>query len=196
MADSAEGAGFWLPSEFFDDFLMDKENLDKNHTAESDSEFCFPTEFPYDFGIKGDEHLGVLTVSLYLFHFLDFSCLFYFIFGSQFSQKRWVMSTSPQSTLAHMGSWTGRSSGGSSNGSPNGVRSPSTAPSGAKNVAVGDLIYLAAGQVAKLKLNGGDMPGPTKHKGLLAPPRSLEQLYPAAKNPNTSVIQNIYVRIH
>ncbi|KAI3470804.1 hypothetical protein Pfo_027467 [Paulownia fortunei] len=168
MADSVEGAGFWLPSEFFDDFLMDKENLDKNHSAESDSEFCFPTEFPYDFETENDEHL----------------------------EKHWVMSTSPQSTLAHLGSWSGRSVGGSTNGSPNGVTSPPTTPLGAKNDAVGNLIYRAAGQVAKLKLNGGDVPGPTKHKGLLGPPRSLEQLYTAAKNPNPSVFQNIYLEQH
>ncbi|KAH6777640.1 hypothetical protein C2S52_006766 [Perilla frutescens var. hirtella] len=155
MADSAEGAGFWLPSEFLDDFLVDKENLDKNNITESDSEFRFPTEFPYDFGTKGDELL----------------------------EKRWVMSTSPQSTLSHMSSWNGRSAGGSTNGSPNGFPSPPTTP---KNDAVGDLIYLAAGQVARLKLHGGDVSGPTKHKALLAPPRSLDQLHP--------VIPNIYLQ--
>ncbi|PIN22879.1 hypothetical protein CDL12_04407 [Handroanthus impetiginosus] len=168
MADSVEGAGFWLPSEFFDDFLMDKQNLNKTYSAESHSEFCFPTEFPYDFETETDEHLG----------------------------KRWVLSTSPQSTLAHLGSWSGRSAGGSSNGSPNGVPSPPTSPFGAKNDAVEDLIYRAAGQVAKLKLNGGEGFGPTKNKGLLGPPESLEQFYPAVKNPNPSVFQGIYSRQH
>ncbi|KAK4436579.1 hypothetical protein Salat_0821600 [Sesamum alatum] len=166
MGESVEGAGFWLPSEFFDDFLMDKENFDKANAADSDSDFCFPTEFPYDFQTDRDERL----------------------------EKRWVMSTSPQSTLAHVGSWTGGSAGGSSNGSPNGVPSPPTTPLGAKNDAVGDLIYRAAGQVAKLKLNGGGGPGPTKHKGLLGPPRIVEQLYPAAKDPNPAVFQNIYLQ--
>ncbi|KAL0452804.1 UNVERIFIED_CONTAM: hypothetical protein Slati_1258500, partial [Sesamum latifolium] len=107
---------------------------------------------------------------------------------------RWVMSTSPKSTLAHVGSWMGGSAGGSSNGSPDGVPSPPTTPLGSKNDAIGDLIYRAAGQVAKLKLNGGGGPGPTKHKGLLGPPRSVEQLYPTAKNPNPSVFQNIYLQ--
>lgn len=153
MAETAEAAGFWLPSEFFDDFQVEKENLDKNNTTESDSEFCFPTEFPYDFGTKGDELL----------------------------EKRWLMSTSPQSTLSHMSSWNGRSAGGSTNGSPNGFPSPPTTP---KNDAVGDLIYLAAGQVARLKLHGGGVnSGPTKPKGLVAPPRSL---------PDPSVVPNIY----
>lgn len=179
MAESAEGAGFWLPSEFFDDFQVDKENLDKNNTTELDSEFCFPTEFPYDFGTKSDEILEV-----YIHFFLQFShFMFSFSDGSHFSQKRWLMSTSPQSTLSHMSSWNGRSAGGSTNGSPNGFPSPPTTP---KNDAVEDLIYLAAGQVARLKLNGGGVAGPTKPKALVAPPRSL---------PDPSVIPNIYVRI-
>ncbi|XP_057789059.1 uncharacterized protein LOC131005951 [Salvia miltiorrhiza] len=159
MAGTAEGAGFWLPSEFLDDFLVDKENL---NLTESDSEFRFPNEFPYDFGTKSDELL-------------------------EFSQKRWVMSTSPQSTLSRMSSWTGRSAGGSTNGSPNGFPSPPTTP---KNDAVGDLIYLAAGQVAKLKLAAG----PTKHKGLVGPPRAPDHLYPAAKTPDPSLVHSIYLQ--
>lgn len=55
MADT-EGAGFWLPSEFLDDdFLVDG----KNNATESDSGFCFPSEFPYDYGSKSDELLQV-----------------------------------------------------------------------------------------------------------------------------------------
>lgn len=87
-----------------------------------------------------------------------------------------------------MSSWAGRSAGASTNGSPNGFPSPPTTP---KNDAVGDLIYLAAGQVAKLKLAAE----PTKHKGLMGPPRTLGQLYPAPKTPDPSLIHNIYVRI-
>ncbi|KAI3458627.1 hypothetical protein Pfo_015290 [Paulownia fortunei] len=165
---SVEGAGFWLPTEFLtdDDFLMDKENFNKSNNTESGSEFCFPTEFPYDFETEGNQRL----------------------------EKLWVMSTSPQSTLAYLGSWTARSAGGSSNGSPNGVPSPPATPLGAKYDAVGDLIYRAAGQVAKLKLNRGDGlgPGPTKDKGLLGPPRSVALFYPEAKNPNPSVFPNTH----
>ncbi|XP_042015597.1 uncharacterized protein LOC121763605 [Salvia splendens] len=136
MSSNAEAAGFFLPSEFLDDLLLDKENL-----TESDPEFCFPTEFPYDFGAKSDELL----------------------------QKRWVMSTSPQSTLSHLSSWAG-----STNGSPNGFPSPPTTP---KNDAVGDLVYLAAGQLAKLKLNADN--------GLHAA---------AAKTPNPSLVHSIYLQ--
>ncbi|KAK6135858.1 hypothetical protein DH2020_030405 [Rehmannia glutinosa] len=129
MAGSVEGEGFWLPAEFLtdDDFLMDKDNFEKSNKTGSESEFFFPTVFPHDFETDGDK-----------------------------THELWVMSTSPQSTLAHLGSWTGRSAGGSSNGSPNGVPSPPTTPLGAEYDAVGDLIYRAAGQVARLKLNRGD----------------------------------------
>ncbi|KAL6581007.1 hypothetical protein OROMI_006930 [Orobanche minor] len=165
MAGSVEGAGFWLPSEFFDDFVMGKENLEKNHSAdaESDSGFRFSNEFPYDFEIQSGEH---------------------------FKEKRSVISTSPQSTLTNMWSFSGRSAGGSSNCSPNGVNSPPTTPPGEENDSVGDLIYRAAGQVEKLKLNGGSF----KHAGLLDPPKNVERLYSAAHNPNPSVFHYLYLQ--
>ncbi|KAL6503756.1 hypothetical protein OROGR_025679 [Orobanche gracilis] len=165
MAGSVEGAGFWLPSEFFDDFVMGRENFEKNHSAdaESDSEFCFPNEFPYVFEIQSGEH---------------------------FKEKRRVMSSSPQSTLANMWSFSGRSAGGSSNCSPNGVNSPPTTPPDEENDSVGDLIYRAAGQVEKLKLNGGSF----KQAGLLSPPKNVERLYSAAHNPTPSVFHYLYLQ--
>ncbi|KAL3650204.1 hypothetical protein CASFOL_006607 [Castilleja foliolosa] len=165
MAGSVEEAGFWLPSEFFDDFGSDKEYLGKNHAADPVSEFCFPTEFPYDFHTET---------------------------GDNFKEKRRVMSTSPQSTLSHLWSFSSRSSGGSSSGSPNVVISPPATPLGtAEKDAVGELIYRAAGQVAKLKLNSGDASGPAKHSGLPGPPKRPEQL--ANKQPSPSVLHNIYL---
>ncbi|KAL3838473.1 hypothetical protein ACJIZ3_023064 [Penstemon smallii] len=118
MSDSVEVDGLWLPAEFFtdDDFLVEKENLMKNSkSAINDSEFCFPTEFPY------------------------------------------LMSTSPQSTLDHVG-----------------ISSPPTRVLGSRNDAVGDPVYRAAGQAAKLKLSGGDGfvgfgPGPGKPRNFLGP---------------------------
>jgi len=61
---------------------------------------------------------------------------------------------SPQSILSGIGSWSGRS-GGSGEGSPNGssrVPSPTTSPFKASNDAW-DVLYAAAGQVARLKMN-------------------------------------------
>ncbi|KAM1780189.1 hypothetical protein ACFX12_041483 [Malus domestica] len=84
----------------------------------------------------------------------------------------WVMSGSPQSTLSGIGSW-------SSNGSPTGpssqVPSPPTTPFGAQN-DIWELIYAAAGQVARLKMTnslGGatEFGGNHGRGGLLGPPR-------------------------
>lgn len=61
---------------------------------------------------------------------------------------------SPQSILSGIGSWSGRS-GGSGDGSPNGssrVASPTTTPFEGSNDAL-DVLYAAAGQVARLKMN-------------------------------------------
>ncbi|KAL3652189.1 hypothetical protein CASFOL_001870 [Castilleja foliolosa] len=160
MAGSVEGAGFWLPSEFFDDFdPTDKINLDKSHAAD---EFCFPTEFPYDFEITT---------------------------GQNNNEKRRVLPTSPQSTLSHQWSFSARSASGSSNGSPNGMTSPPATNLGARNDAVEELIYRAVGQVANLKLNFGDVSGPDKYS---SPPKRLDQLYPASNKPRLSVFHNIY----
>lgn len=69
-------------------------------------------------------------------------------------EKVTVMAGSPQSTLAGIGSWSGRS-GGSSDGSPNGstrVPSPTTVPFSTGNDAW-EVLYAAAGEVARLKMN-------------------------------------------
>ncbi|KAL7107725.1 hypothetical protein ACP275_06G072900 [Erythranthe tilingii] len=157
MAESVEGEGFWLPAEFLtdDDFLPGKENLNKSCNAESLSELRFPTEFPYDFETE----------------------------RKQIPEKLWLMSTSPQSTLTpRMGSWTARSAGGSSNVSPNSATpAPKTQFAAQKYDVVGDLVYRAAGQVMKLKLNHGDVLAglqPTR-----VPPRSRPQFYPDSENP-------------
>nr|GLL20899.1 uncharacterized protein LOC109186611 isoform X2 [Ipomoea trifida] len=88
-------------------------------------------------------------------------------------EKGFVLSRSPQSTLAQVGSWTGRSSG-SSNGSPNGpslVSSPPTTPLGAENDAW-DLLFQDVGNIDRLKMTAGN--GSTTAKN-----RSLPDLPPA-----------------
>ncbi|KAH6827203.1 hypothetical protein C2S53_000723 [Perilla frutescens var. hirtella] len=150
MAAAIEEAGFWLPSEFLteDDFLMDKENFNN----ELDTDFRFPSEFPYHFETHTDHLL----------------------------QKFCATSTSPQSTLAYLGS-----AGGSNNGSPISAPSPPTTAMGDKCDAVGDLMYLAAGQVAKLKLNRGYA------ANTCPPPRYLAQFHKEAKIPAPSVYPNL-----
>lgn len=68
------------------------------------------------------------------------------------TEKPWVFSTSPQSTLTGLGQWSNRS-GFTSNGSPSQVASPPLTPPGSKDEAAWELLYEAAGQVAKLKMS-------------------------------------------
>uniref|UniRef100_A0A5B7B6P7 Uncharacterized protein n=1 Tax=Davidia involucrata TaxID=16924 RepID=A0A5B7B6P7_DAVIN len=207
MADTFNDGEFWLPSEFLtdDDILMNKENFNKNglNTALG-SNLCFPTEFPYDFGsflsspvesvvgsteTESDEEdlLNGLTRQLARYTLQEsqkITC------NPQNIEKTWVLSGSPQSTLSRVGSWSGRSAV-SSNGSPNGpsqVSSPRTTPLYPNNDAW-DMIYAAAGEVARLKMNGE---GPPKGRGLFAPPRSLTQVHPSppAKNTNNGFYPN------
>lgn len=73
---------------------------------------------------------------------------------SEIPRKSQGLVGSPQSTLTGIGSWSGRS-GVSGDGSPNGysrVPSPSTTPF-EENNDPWDVIYAAAGQVARLKMN-------------------------------------------
>ncbi|KZV49684.1 hypothetical protein F511_24598 [Dorcoceras hygrometricum] len=155
MADVAlEGAGFWLPAEFFADddvdVLKDQEMLEKPETG---SDFCFPTEFPYDLHSGNREHVE--------------------------KAASWVMSTSPQSTLAN---WSGI-------GSPKSAPPPS-APVEGGNHAVVDIICKAAGQVAKLKLTSGDGLRPERDLGLVGPPRGPDQIYSSTRNLSPTVFQH------
>ncbi|CAA3022355.1 Hypothetical predicted protein [Olea europaea subsp. europaea] len=180
MADGLQGPEFWLPSEFLTDVdsVMEKEKSNKK--TESVSEFCFPTEFPYDFGSYGvgspetesdnEDLLAALTRSSFYHHLNPTK--------PQNLEKVWLMSGSPQSTLTHVESWSGRS-----NCSPNGpfqVPSSPTTPFGIKNKPW-DLIYQPAVQLPKHKLSGGGLPGP---------PRSLGQLQYPAQNPKSPVFYN------
>jgi len=113
-----------------------------------------------------------------------------FCFGIVFSNgvtivltwwKKWVMAGSPESTLSGLRSWSV-----SSNGSPNGVLSPPTTPFGAKN-DTWDLIYAAAGEVARLKMSnneGHKYNSSTNYQrsGLLGPART--------QNPGLTSVKN------
>ncbi|CAK9171814.1 unnamed protein product [Ilex paraguariensis] len=202
MADSLDDGEFWLPSEFLtDDYnLMDKENINKNGlNIGLSSNRCFPAEFPCDFGYLGlfgsspvfsspvdsavgsyetesdeEDLLTVLTRQLTRSTLRETHKV---ASGTENLEKSWVLSGSPQSTLSGFESWFG-------NGSPNGpsqMSSPPTTPLGANDGW--DLIYRAAGQVARPKMNSD---GSTKGRGLLSPPRTrtpVNYLAPA-KPPN------------
>ncbi|KAA8534148.1 hypothetical protein F0562_031659 [Nyssa sinensis] len=208
MAYTLDNGGFWLPSEFLtdDDILMDKENYSKSGLDNGiGANFCFPTEFPYDFGsssvlsspvesvvgsteTESDEEdlLAGLSRQLARSTLQETQKI---SSNPQKIEKTRVLSGSPQSTLSVVGSWSGRSAV-SSNGSPNGpsqVSSPPTTPLSPKNDAW-DLIYAAAGEVSRLKMNGV---GPPNGR-LLGPPRSIIPVHPspAVKNPNNVFYSN------
>ncbi|CAI0412194.1 unnamed protein product [Linum tenue] len=126
---------------------------DPDHRVPLKPEFHFPSEFPYEFDSSPDTDSGddeddfFAGLTRRLTQQLSFK-----------SQKNRVVVGSPESTLNGLGSMSV-----SSNGSPNGASSPTTtttpSPFGAKN-DTWDLIYEAAGQVARLKMatassNGG-----------------------------------------
>ncbi|XP_028097138.1 uncharacterized protein LOC114296998 isoform X2 [Camellia sinensis] len=176
---------FWLPSEFLtdDDILMGKENFNKNALNSAfGPTFAFPTDFPYDFGsyspvesvvgsteTESDEEdlLAGLTRRLARFTLQERAQK---MASAPQNLESWVLSGSPQSTLSAFES-------------PNGPSPPTTPPGG--NNDSWDLIYEAAGQVARLKMNDE---GPPKPRGLLGPPWSLAP--PPLKNINTSFYAN------
>lgn len=174
MADEPQGPEFWLPSEFLtdEDSVMEKDKFNKK--TESVSEFCFPTEFPYDFGSYGvgspktesdDEDLLAAITRSSFYHHLNPAT------KPQNLEKVCLISGSPQSTLTHVGSWSDRSN--VSRNAPFQVPSPPTTPFVIKNKPW-DLIYQPAVQLPKHKLSGG----------------GLGQLQYPAQNPNSSVFHN------
>ncbi|KAJ6432575.1 hypothetical protein OIU84_019751 [Salix udensis] len=200
MAVALEDVESFLPTEFLtaEDLLMDKENFYKNgFNSDLKPSLCFPSEFPYEFDTFGsssplsspvesvmgsstetessddDDFLAGLTRRL----------------TQQLAvkpEKKWVVAGSPESTLSGMGSWSV-----SSNGSPNGVLSPPTTPYGAKN-DTWDLIYAAAGQVARLKMSNNEGPkynniSNFQGRGLLGPASSQNPELSSVKHQNTGV---------
>ncbi|GFZ14946.1 hypothetical protein Acr_24g0011360 [Actinidia rufa] len=207
MADLMDNGEFWLPSEFLDaDVLVGKENVNKNSPNTGfGTNIGFPTDFPYEFDsyssssvlsspvesvvgsteTESDEEDLVAGLTSQLTRSSLHERAQKFTSAPQNLEKPWVLSVSPQSTLSAVGSWSG-------NGSPNGpsqVPSPPATPLGGNDAW--DLIYAAAGQVARLKMNCGE--GPPKGRGLLAPPRILTPLQhpaPPVKKPNTGPYAN------
>ncbi|KAG2690707.1 hypothetical protein I3760_09G202200 [Carya illinoinensis] len=191
MSASLDDAEFWLPPEFLtdDDLATDKNNNCKSdgNGFRSDTEATrslFHFEFPYGFGSFGtssdlgspvesvvgssetesDEEDYVAGLTRQLAH----STLADDVrkSGSPFpseNQKAWVISGSPQSTLCAMGSGCGCKQG-SSHGSPNCASQVSSQP------ATWDLLYAAAGEVARMRMDE-EIYGLNHGSGLLGPLR-------------------------
>ncbi|KAJ9160232.1 hypothetical protein P3X46_025653 [Hevea brasiliensis] len=176
----------WLPTEFLSEkeLLMDKENFNNNGlSSEFKPGFSFPTEFPYEFesfgssaSLSSPDESVVGSIETESIDEDDFLAGLTRRLTQQLTVKpeTWVITGSPESTLSGIGSWSF-----SSNGSPNGVLSPPTTPFRTKN-DTWDLIYAAAGQVARLKMsNEGNKYHNHQERGLLGPVRS--------QNPGTTL---------
>lgn len=221
MAESINDPEVWLRSQFLtdDDLLMGmgKENLSKNGFSSGRS-FSFFTEFPYEFdsnsalsspveSVAGsteaessdeDDFFAGLARRLTQSSIHETQKLAVPSFTQKSKPER-VLAGSPQSTLSGIGSWSGRSAV-SSNGSPNGpsqVPSPPTTPFLPKN-DTWDLIYAAAGQVARLKLSGEAPKYNHQSRGLLVPPKTTSTAPASAPKtcnfglyPNQSLTHNL-----
>lgn len=164
---------------------------------ESDAAFGFPSEFPYEFDSteNSDEEDFFAGLTRRLSHASIHETRKQLTLPiHKPEEKARVVSGSPQSTLSGIGSWSGRS-GGSSDGSPNGstrVPSPTTTPFPAGNDAW-EVLYEAAGQVARLKMNNEASKFDFQNRGVLGglpPPVATENRNPAFfANQNLSHVQ-------
>ncbi|CAI8586241.1 unnamed protein product [Vicia faba] len=167
--------------------------------AEFDAAFGFPNEFPYEIDSVETENSDEEDFFAGLTRRLSQASLNETrkeqLTVQKPEEKIRVMAGSPQSTLARIGSWSGRS-GGSSDGSPNGstrVPSPTTVPFSAENDAW-DVLYAAAGEVARLKMSVEASLVEIQNKrgvlGGLPPPVAAENRAAAFfSNPNPSLAQ-------
>ncbi|CAK8538240.1 unnamed protein product [Lathyrus sativus] len=169
-----------------------------------DAAFGFPNEFPYEFDSFETENSDEEDFFAGLTRRLSQASMnetrkekltVPILNKEKPEEKVRVMAGSPQSTLAGIGSWSGRS-GGSSEGSPNGstrVPSPTTIPFSAENDAW-DVLYAAAGEVARLKMNvEASLMEIQNKRGVLGgvPPRVAAENRTTTffSNPNPSLVQ-------
>ncbi|XP_022151566.1 uncharacterized protein LOC111019479 [Momordica charantia] len=203
MAESLDDGEFWLPPKFLNDddlFLEDKcgGNDVKNGR---DGVSSYPFEFPLGFGPFGvTSDLGSPVESLIgssetesdeeeyiagLTHQMARSTL-EDGFGLDNSHG-WGSSGSPQSTLCAVGSGCGCKQG-CSRGSPNGHYSQAAS----QPQLTLDLLYAAAGEVSKMRLNE-EAYGLINNRGPLPPPRKPSPVSVPVKNrePDAGVYQQL-----
>ncbi|OMO97344.1 hypothetical protein COLO4_14683 [Corchorus olitorius] len=191
MAEVLDDGEFWLPPSFLtdDDLFMDKTTEAKKNQKDgfeldgSNNKSLFPYEFPNGFGSFGfssdlsspvesvvgstetesdeEDFLAGLTRQMAHSTLEDGFRRNDRGFASEKS-KGWVLSGSPQSTLCGLGNGCGCKQG-SSRGSPN-CQSRVSSPPG-----TWDLLYAAAGEVARMRMNEESYGG-FNNRGLLGPP--------------------------
>ncbi|KAJ8899733.1 hypothetical protein K2173_019432 [Erythroxylum novogranatense] len=215
MEDSLNDGEFWLPPQF----LSDEEtvmgggggggNGAKVFGGGLEVEYgrpLFPFEVPYGFGkgssdlsspvasvvgsteTESDEEDFLAGLTRQMVHSTlddDFArrerC-----FATEHS-KGWVVSGSPQSTLCAAGSGCGCRRG-SSLGSPNGPSQVASPP------ATWDLLYAAAGEVARMRVNEERFGLNSQNRGLLSIPRTRSPVSVPANNQNQNQELGLYLQ--
>ncbi|KAL2317174.1 hypothetical protein Fmac_031050 [Flemingia macrophylla] len=171
---------------------------DDKENTHLDPAFAFPTEFPYEFeplefASTGSESSDEEDFFAGLTRRLSHSSLHETkrdhrltlpICNSDKAESQKMtrgLAGSPQSILSGIGSWSGRS-GGSADASPNGssrVPSPTTTPFEGGHDAW-DVLYAAAGQVARMKINEASSKMDFHNRGVLGglpPPVAAENAF-------------------
>lgn len=213
MAQTLDDCEFWLPPQFQfltdDDMLMEKRSGVKGFkdvfgTENDTSKGFLRRDISYGFGPFGfasdlsspnesvvgstetesdeEDFIAGLTRKMAQSTFEDISKKTNSGFASE-NAKAWVSSGSPQSTLCAVGSGCGCRQG-SSRGSPNGPSHGSSPP------ATWDLLYAAAGEVARMRMSEEGYGGYHHHqqnKGLLGPQRKPTPISVPLKNPAIDV---------
>ncbi|KAE8697735.1 copper transporter 1-like [Hibiscus syriacus] len=182
MAEVLDDGEFWLPPQFLtnDDFFVDGVKATNNTNILKDGESFIPFEFPDGFGSFGlssdlsspvesvlgstetetdeEDYLAGLTRQMAHSTLQDDSRRT----DASDNPKGFVLSSSPQSTLCALPSGCGCKEG-SGRGSPNCQYRVSSPP------ATWDLLYAAAGEVERLRMNE-ETYGGFSNSGLFGPP--------------------------
>ncbi|KAL5742650.1 hypothetical protein ACOSP7_029382 [Xanthoceras sorbifolium] len=221
MAESLDDGEFWLPPEFLtdDDILMDmsinnnlkkKSNNNNKDGFDFDSDIVkpmFPFEFSYGFGSFGlssdlsspvesvvgstetesdeEDYIAGLTRQMTHSTLKEGFKRADKAFASE-KTKGLFLSGSPQSTLCAVGSGCGCKQG-SSQGSPN-CQSQVSSPPG-----TWDLLYAAAGEVARMRMNEESYSGHRYYRGGLlgGPPRKESTVSVTVKNPQQNLVDHV-----
>ncbi|KAG1337804.1 hypothetical protein COCNU_04G001100 [Cocos nucifera] len=190
MAKNLEDPAFWLPSDFLcDDFFLDGGKNSSEAEAAGVGDVCFNSELPYGFGsnppspvesVTGTEsdeedYMAGLTQKMAHCFLKDDGKVSCALPGGDNAKMR-MMFGSPQSTLT---AWS--TSGKGSPTGPSLVSSPPSSPMVQHKEDPWDVLYEAAGQVMRLRLNEQIVQG----RGLLGPPRKPSPPIPdPSQNPH------------
>ncbi|PSS32647.1 3-phosphoshikimate 1-carboxyvinyltransferase [Actinidia chinensis var. chinensis] len=208
MAENLDDGEFWLPPQFLtdDDILMDyKSNKASLKSIEADSGGYFPYDFQREFGSFGpysdlsspgesvvsstetesDEEDYIAGLTWKLAHSTLKEDFLKADSGLGYeTRKTYAMASSPQSTLCSAIGGYGYKEG-SSRGSPNCpslVSSPPASEAVSRSDAAWDLLYAAAGEVARMRMANEGVG--IYHKGsFCGPPTKPSPVFVPPKNP-------------